>query len=83
MMDLGIRDQINCYSMVPWGNLVYYYDEQQGCEIKVSAAPGTQEYAGLWKPFLQDFISHLEQKGWKEITRIAMDERALLKCRQC
>lgn len=76
MMDLGIRDQINCYSMVPWGNLVYYYDEQQGCEIKVSAAPGTQEYAGLWKPFLQDFISHLEQKGWKEITRIAMDERA-------
>jgi hypothetical protein len=76
MMDLGIRDQINCYSMVPWGNIFYYYDEQQGQEIKVSAAPGTPEYAGLWKPFLTDFISHLDQKGWREITRIAMDERA-------
>ena len=27
-------------------------------------------------PFLRDFTLHLEQKGWKEITRIAMDERA-------
>lgn len=76
MMDLGIRGQINCYSMVPWGNFLFYYDEQENKEIKVSAAPGTQEYADLWKPFLNDFISHLEQKGWKEITRIAMDERA-------
>lgn len=76
MMDLGIREQINCYSMVPWGNFLFYFDEQQNREIKVSAAPGTQEYADLWKPFLNDFVRHLEQKGWKEITRIAMDERA-------
>ncbi len=76
MMDLGIRGQINCYSMVPWGNFLFYFDEQQNREVKVSAAPGTQEYADLWKPFLNDFIRHLEQKGWKEITRIAMDERA-------
>lgn len=76
MMDLGIRGQINCYSMVPWGNFLFYYDELLGKEVKVSAAPGTPEYEDLWKPFLQDFIGHLEQKGWKGITRIAMDERA-------
>lgn len=76
MMGLGVKDQINCYSMVPWGNLVYYFDEKEQKEIKVSAVPGTKEYADLWKPFLLDFIKHLETKGWKDITRIAMDERA-------
>lgn len=76
MMDLGIKGQINCYSMVPWGNFLFYFDEKEGREIKVSAAPGSPEYADLWTPFLHDFVRHLEQKGWKEITRIAMDERA-------
>ncbi|MFA7141060.1 MAG: glycoside hydrolase domain-containing protein [Proteiniphilum sp.] len=75
MMDLGIKKQINCYSMVPWGNIFYYFDEKEGQEIKVSAAPGTKEYADLWEPFLEDFVKHLDQKGWRDITRIAMDER--------
>lgn len=76
MMDLGIKSQINCYSMVPWGNQLYYFDEKTGEEVKIIAEPGTEGYADLWIPFLRDFITHLEQKGWKEITRIAMDERA-------
>ena len=75
MMDLGIKAQINCYSMVPWGNELYYQDEQSGEEIKVKAVPGTAEYAAMWVPFLGAFEEHLEQKGWKDITRIAMDER--------
>ncbi|MDD4192025.1 MAG: DUF4091 domain-containing protein [Mangrovibacterium sp.] len=76
MMDMGIKSQINCYSMVPWGNELYYFDEKTTQEIKIKAEPGTKSYAEMWVPFLQDFICHLEQKGWKEITRIAMDERA-------
>ncbi len=75
MMDLGIKNQINCYSMVPWGNILFYFDEKEGQEIKVSAAPGSKEYADLWVPFLKDFVKHLDKKGWREITRIAMDER--------
>ncbi len=75
MMDLGIKNQINCYSMVPWGNIFFYFDEKTGEEIKVSATPGSKEYAGLWVPFLKDFVKHLDEKGWREITRIAMDER--------
>lgn len=76
MMDLGIKNQINCYSMVPWGNILYYFDEKTNEEVKVSAAPGTKEYTDLWTPFLKDFVRHLDEKGWREITRIAMDERA-------
>ena len=76
MMDLGITKQINCYSMVPWGNILFYFDEEINEEIKVSAAPGTKEYEELWKPFLTDFIEHLRTKGWENKTLIAMDERA-------
>lgn len=75
MMNLGVSKQINCYSMVPWGNIVYYYDERLKQEVRVSVTPGTKEYDDIWKPFLQHFIKHLEKKGWDSITRIAMDER--------
>jgi hypothetical protein len=76
MMDLGIKKQINCYSLVPWGNEFYYFDEKIGQEVKLKAEPGSTEYAELLTPFLTDFRSHLEQKGWNKITRLAMDERA-------
>ncbi len=76
MMDLGITKQINCYSMVPWGNILFYFDEETNGEVKVIAAPGTNEYAELWKPFLTQFIDHLKLKGWEKKTFIAMDERA-------
>ena len=76
MMSLGITKQINCYSMVPWGNNLFYFDEEADKEIKVSAAPGTKEYEELWKPFLTDFIEHLKAKGWENKTLIAMDERS-------
>lgn len=75
MIDLGIKKQISCYSMVPWGNEFYYFDEAENKEIKIKAAPGTQEYDNLWIPFLEQFKAHLELKGWNNITRIAMDER--------
>ncbi len=76
MMDLGITKQINCYSMVPWGNIFFYFDEATNEEVKVSTAPGTKEYEDLWKPFLTDFIKHLKAKGWENKTLIAMDERS-------
>ncbi|MFA5657251.1 MAG: glycoside hydrolase domain-containing protein [Dysgonamonadaceae bacterium] len=76
MMDLGITKQINCYSMVPWGNILFYLDEESNEEVKVSAAPGSKEYEDLWKPFLIDFMEHLKAKGWENKTLIAMDERS-------
>ncbi|MDD7915358.1 glycoside hydrolase domain-containing protein [Polaribacter ponticola] len=75
MLDLGVKNQISCYSMVPWGNEFYYFDEAKNKEIKIKAAPGTKEYEDLWIPFLNQFKKHLEAKGWNKIIRIAMDER--------
>lgn len=75
MMDLGVKNQISCYSMVPWGNEFYYFDEAENKEVKLVTAPGTQAYDDLWIPFLEQFKAHLEQKGWNTITRIAIDER--------
>ena len=75
MMDLGIDNQISCYSMVPWGNEFYYFDEVEKKEIKLIAPPGTKDYDEFWRPFLIDFKQHLVDKGWNKITRIAMDER--------
>ncbi len=71
----GINDQINCYSMIPWGNKFFYYDETKKSIDSLIADPGTEAYEKHWEPFLLDFSKHLKQKGWFEKTAIAMDER--------
>jgi len=73
--ECGIGEQINCYTMVPWGNNFQYYDEKIDEVVKVNAEPGTSAYEKLWKPFLTDFVGHLKEKGWFEHATIAMDER--------
>jgi hypothetical protein len=76
-MDCGIDRQINCYSMVPWGNQVRYFDRPTGGHVTVTLQPGSEEYAAIWTPFLKSFREHLRAKGWLERTLIAMDERAI------
>jgi len=76
MMSLGVKDMINCYSMAPWNNELHYFDEKGNREVNVSAAPGSKEFRELWTPFLTDFKKHLSEKGWLDITNVAMDERA-------
>lgn len=76
MMDLGINKQINCYSMVPWNNELHYFDSKKNDTITVKADPGTKVFVDMWTPFLNDFVKHLDSKGWTTITNIAMDERS-------
>ena len=76
MMRLGVTKMINCYSMIPWNNELRYYDAASGAQIDVSAKPGSKAFVELWTPFLVDFRKHLNEKGWLNITNIAMDERA-------
>ncbi len=76
-MECGITRQINCYSMVPWGNQIQYFNEDSANYITVTVKPGTPEYEAIWQPFLHQFRYHLEQMGWLEKTTIAMDERGL------
>ncbi|MCK4563521.1 MAG: DUF4091 domain-containing protein [Verrucomicrobia bacterium] len=74
---IGLDSQVNCYSMAAWGNIYQYYDEASASYQTVTAAPGTAAYTAHWTPFLQDFRSHLQAKGWTDRTKIAMDERAV------
>jgi hypothetical protein len=75
MMERGITEQINCYSLIPWGNQLWYFDESRGIDTFMVARASSEEFAGYWTPFLEDFASHLKTKGWYDISTIAMDER--------
>ena len=75
MMNLGIKDQINCYSMLPWNNELHYFDAATDKMVTIKADPGTTHFKEVWAPFLTDFVAHLKQKNWVDITNIAMDER--------
>ncbi len=75
MMGLGVKKMINCYSIVPWNNEIHYKDAATGKFVDVVAKPGTPEFTTFWEPFLKDFAKHLKEKGWLEITNIALDER--------
>lgn len=73
--EVGIKQQISCYSMLPWSLTFSYYDEAQGRTISPRLQPGSPEYEAFWGSFLKDFTAHLKEKGWLKITKIAMDER--------
>lgn len=77
MMDCGVTEQINCYSMVPWHSSFRYFDEASGKYAYVNASVGTKEYETFWSGMLKEFEKHLKEKGWFDICTIAMDERSL------
>lgn len=74
-MECGIKEQINCYSMVPINNEFSWFDEETSETIVMDAFPGTDEYENLWRGFLNNFKVHLKDKGWLDITTLALDER--------
>jgi hypothetical protein len=75
MLDLGVTRMINCYSMLPWNNMLHYRDGATGEFVDVKADPGSPEFRMMWEPFLPAFSAHLREKEWLGITNIAMDER--------
>ena len=77
MNEVGITNQINCYTLIPWALTFDYFDQASNRVQFVNAKPGSEEYTAYWLPFLQDFSKHLRAKGWFDITTIAMDERPM------
>ena len=77
MMDCGITEQIDCYTLVPWTYEFDYYDCATNSTKLVKCEPKTTEYRELILPFLKDFAAHLKAKGWFSRTCIAMDERPM------
>ncbi|MBQ3613170.1 MAG: DUF4091 domain-containing protein [Bacteroidales bacterium] len=76
MMELGVTKQINCYSMLPWNNMICWYEEKDNAFVERSRGAKHKDYESFWGPFLTDFVKHLKEKGWQEITNIAADERS-------
>ena len=77
MMSCGIDEQIDCYTLVPWGYKFDYYDVASHSIKEIACEPGTPAYEDLIFPFLKDFAAHLKAKGWFARTCIAMDERPM------
>lgn len=73
---IGTADKIICYTMMPWGNIIRYYDERSKKEKKLRLNPANKsECKKVWLLFLQSFVSHLDLNGWFESTYIGFDER--------
>ena len=77
VMDCGIDQRINCYSMVPWKIAFRYYDEKEAAYREITSKIGSPEYNEFWGNMLTDFTAHLKQKGWFDKAVIAMDERPM------
>ena len=77
MMSCGIKEQINCFSMIPWALSFPYYDVATNRMQVLRAAPGDEAYEEMWVAMLKAFSQHLREKGWFDITTIAMDERPM------
>lgn len=75
MNDIGIKEQISCYTMVPWHMKVRYLDEATGEYKHIKLEVNSPVWEETWGPFLTAFRSHLREKGWLEKTCIALDER--------
>ena len=76
MMDLGVNDMINCYSLLTWNNKLHYNDMEKKELVTLELPAQSAQYTEIWTLFLTDFTRHLKEKGWLEITNIAMDERS-------
>lgn len=77
MMNMGVKKEIGCYSMIPWKLSFLYFDQATNSLKELKTKPGEQAYHDLWLSMLKDFAAHLKSKGWFDITHIAMDERPM------
>lgn len=77
MFSCGVTEQIDCYTIVPWGYTFEYLDMASGTLQHIACKPGEQAYEDYILPFLTDFAKHLKAKGWFERCCIAMDERPM------
>lgn len=73
--ECGLTGQLNCDSMVTWGNYYTYYDAATGDYISSQMIPGSDNYNALWISFLKDFAKHLKEKGWLDRAVIYFNER--------
>ena len=76
-MELGIDQQIKSFSITPWENKVFYFDEASNKTVGIQLEPGSQEWKTVWGQVLTSYIQHLDEKGWFDKAYLALDERPL------
>ena len=64
MMSVGVTQEINCYSMVPWRLSFQYFDQATNSLKFIDMKPGDLEYEDIWGTMLRSFAAHLKEKGW-------------------
>lgn len=74
--DQGINGQIKSFSMLCWGNRITYYDQASRSVKTEAPQTNSAEWKKLWTAFLKDYVRHLDEKGWFDITYMSMDERS-------
>jgi len=72
----GVDGKIRCYSIAAWNTKIIYLNEVNGKNTLVTATTGSATWKEMWRAFLTDFMKHVKEKGWFEITYLAMDERS-------
>jgi len=76
---IGLGDKIVCYSLIPWGNRIRYYDEKKKKECCTAPRTGTHKYKKVWRQFLEALVAHADEKGWFDDLYIGIDERKAMK----
>ena len=76
-MEYGIDSQIKSFSLSPWGGRITYLDEASNTVITERVTTGGDRWSELYTIFLTDYMQHMEEKGWFDITYLAMDELSL------
>ncbi len=63
VMDCGITQRINCYSMITWDLSFIYYDEAMGRNNSITLTPGSEEYTDYWSGMIKEFTTAFERQG--------------------
>lgn len=75
MEAVGVKGQIDCYSMLPVSFQFRYFDERSARSVAPRMEPDSAEYEDFWGHLLAELVRHTKAKGWFERTKIALDER--------
>ena len=75
-VELGLDDKFICYSMMPWGNLMRYYDKGKSKYVNRHVPTLLKgKYQRAWRVFLTDFVRHLDERDMFDSVYIGFDER--------
>lgn len=75
-MQNGVDGKIRCYSIAAWNTKIVYLNEANGKTGSIVAETGSKLWKEMWSAFITDFMKHVKEKGWFDITYLAMDERS-------